>query len=90
MPRKHTPQTALSRAVSAKPVVSGRDPLLPQAQGLYDPAKEHDSCGVGFVANLHNAASHEIVEMGLQILLNLNHLSINAFFPLSKLVNALQ
>ena len=37
--------------------VKGRDPLSPQAQGLYDPAKEHDSCGVGFVANLHNAAS---------------------------------
>ena len=53
--------------------VKGRDPLSPQAQGLYDPAKEHDSCGVGFVANLHNAASHDIVEMGLQILLNLDH-----------------
>ncbi|MGA8170255.1 MAG: glutamate synthase subunit alpha, partial [Methylocystis sp.] len=54
-------------------VVSGRDPLLPLAEGLYDPAKEHDSCGVGFVANLHNSASHEIVELGLQILLNLDH-----------------
>ena len=53
--------------------VKGRDPLSPRAQGLYDPAKEHDSCGVGFVANLHNAASHDIVEMGLQILLNLDH-----------------
>jgi glutamate synthase (NADPH/NADH) large chain len=53
--------------------VKGRDPLCPQAQGLYDPAKEHDSCGVGFVANLHNAASHDIVEMGLRILLNLDH-----------------
>ena len=53
--------------------VKGRDPLSPQAQGLYDPAKEHNSCGVGFVANLHNVASHDIVEMGLQILLNLDH-----------------
>ncbi len=51
----------------------GRDPLLPPAQGLYDPSKEHDSCGVGFVAKLDNQASHEIVEMGLQILLNLDH-----------------
>jgi glutamate synthase (NADPH) large chain len=58
------------RALSPHP---GRDPLLPQAQGLYDPGKEHDSCGVGFVANLHNEASHDIVEMGLQILLNLDH-----------------
>ncbi len=51
----------------------GRDPLLPKAQGLYDPSKEHDSCGVGFVANMRNEKTHAIVEMGLQILLNLDH-----------------
>jgi len=51
----------------------GRDPLLPGATGLYDPSLEHDSCGVGFVANMHNEKSHAIVEMGLQILLNLDH-----------------
>ncbi|MBI3274615.1 MAG: glutamate synthase subunit alpha, partial [Methylocystis sp.] len=49
------------------------DPALPKAQGLYDPAKEHDSCGVGFVADLHNRKRRDIVEMGLQILLNLDH-----------------
>ena len=54
-------------------VAIGRDPLLPAAQGSYDPSKEHDACGVGFVANMHNARSHAIVEMGLQILLNLDH-----------------
>ncbi len=59
-------------SMAATPVL-GRDPLLPPAQGLYDPAKEHNSCGVGFVAKLDNQASHEIVEMGLQILLNLDH-----------------
>jgi glutamate synthase (NADPH) large chain len=46
---------------------------LPPAQGLYDPRNEHDACGVGFVANMHNAKSHELVRMGLQILLNLDH-----------------
>jgi glutamate synthase (NADPH) large chain len=46
---------------------------LPPAQGLYDPSNEHDACGVGFVANMHNAKSHELVKMGLQILLNLDH-----------------
>ena len=51
----------------------GRDPFLPVAQGLYDPSKEHDSCGVGFVANMHGAKSHDIVAMGLQILVNLDH-----------------
>jgi glutamate synthase (NADPH) large chain len=50
-----------------------RDPGVPEAHGLYDPSKEHDSCGVGFIANMHNEASHEIVEKGLQILLNLDH-----------------
>ena len=46
---------------------------LPPAQGLYDPRNEHDACGVGFVANMHNAKSHDLVKMGLQILLNLDH-----------------
>ena len=48
-------------------------PGMPEAQGLYDPSKEHDACGVGFVANMHNAKSHDIVKMGLEILLNLDH-----------------
>ncbi|SNB66361.1 glutamate synthase (NADH) large subunit [Rhodoblastus acidophilus] len=46
---------------------------LPPAQGLYDPRNEHDACGVGFVANMHNKKSHDLVRMGLQILLNLDH-----------------
>jgi glutamate synthase (NADPH/NADH) large chain len=49
------------------------DPALPIAQGLYDPQYEHDSCGVGFVARLSNEKSHDIVEMGLEILLNIDH-----------------
>ena len=51
----------------------GLDPALPRAVGLYDPANEHDSCGVGFVADLHNRKSHAILEKGLQILVNLDH-----------------
>jgi glutamate synthase (NADPH/NADH) large chain len=49
------------------------DPHFPQAQGLYDPSKEHDACGVGFVAHMKNEKSHAIVAQGLQILLNLDH-----------------
>ena len=45
----------------------------PQAQGLYDPALEKDSCGVGFVVNSKGRRSHEIVAQGLQILVNLEH-----------------
>jgi glutamate synthase (NADPH) large chain len=46
---------------------------LPPAQGLYDPANEHDACGVGFVAHIKGKKSHQIVEQGLQILKNLTH-----------------
>ena len=46
---------------------------LPVAQGLYDSRNEHDACGVGFVANMHNKKSHDLVRMGLQILMNLDH-----------------
>ena len=59
-------------SLAATPAL-GRDPALPDAQGLYDPPNEHDSCGVGFVADMKNRKSHDIVEMGLQILLNLDH-----------------
>jgi glutamate synthase (NADPH/NADH) large chain len=45
----------------------------PVAQGLYDPASEHDACGVGFVANIKGARSHTIIEQGLLILKNLAH-----------------
>ncbi|MBK8445785.1 MAG: glutamate synthase large subunit [Micropruina sp.] len=43
------------------------------AQGLYDPAFEHDACGVAFVAQLSGEASHDIVAMGLTALENLDH-----------------
>ena len=45
----------------------------PEKQGLYDPANEHDACGVGFVANIKGKKSHEIVSQGLQLLINLDH-----------------
>ena len=44
-----------------------------RAQGLYDPANEHDACGVGFVAHIKGTKSHSIVQQGLQILKNLDH-----------------
>jgi glutamate synthase domain-containing protein 2/glutamate synthase domain-containing protein 1/glutamate synthase domain-containing protein 3 len=46
---------------------------LPPAQGLYDPANEHDACGVGFVVNLHGRKSHQVVRQGLEVLENLTH-----------------
>lgn len=42
-------------------------------RGLYDPANEHDACGVGFVAHIKGQKAHAIVEQGLKILENLDH-----------------
>ncbi len=49
------------------------EPAVPERQGLYDPANEHDACGVGFVAHVKGQKSHGIVEQGLLILKNLDH-----------------
>lgn len=46
---------------------------LPHEQGLYNPSKEHDNCGVGFVAHIKGKATHDIVLKGLEILVNLTH-----------------
>jgi glutamate synthase (NADPH) large chain len=46
---------------------------LPHKQGLYDPAHEHDACGVGFIAHIKGRKSHEIILQGLEILKNLDH-----------------
>jgi glutamate synthase (NADPH/NADH) large chain len=46
---------------------------LPTKLGLYDPAFEHDACGLGFVADLQRPASHEVVGMGIEILRRLAH-----------------
>ncbi len=46
---------------------------IPKKQGLYDPAHEHDACGVGFVVNIKGERSHDIVVKGLQVLDNLTH-----------------
>ena len=56
--------------------------VLPQRQGLYDPANEHDACGVGFVAHIKNQKSHAIIEQGLLILKNLEHRGATGYDPL--------
>jgi len=45
----------------------------PQNQGLYDPAHEHDSCGVGFVANIDGRQDHAIIERAIEVLQKLLH-----------------
>jgi glutamate synthase domain-containing protein 1 len=43
------------------------------AEGLYDPAHEHDACGVGFVVDIKGRKSHAIVDKAIQVLVNLLH-----------------
>jgi len=52
-----------------RPAVHGPPP----AQGLYDPAHEHDACGVGFVVDIEGRRSHTIVRQALSVLINLLH-----------------
>jgi glutamate synthase (NADPH/NADH) large chain len=46
---------------------------MPQAQGLYNPVHEHDSCGVGFTANIDGTRKHAVIRNGIEILRNLMH-----------------
>ena len=46
---------------------------MPDAHGLYDPANEHDACGIGLIADISNRKSHAIVASGLKVLRNLEH-----------------
>ena len=55
-----------------------------QATGLYDPRYEHDACGVAFVARLDDEPSHEVVEMGLTALANLEHRGAAGADPLTR------
>jgi glutamate synthase (NADPH/NADH) large chain len=45
----------------------------PDPQGMYDPRREHDACGVGFVATLTGEAEHALVQQALCVLRNLEH-----------------
>ncbi|MBT5017171.1 MAG: glutamate synthase subunit alpha, partial [Planctomicrobium sp.] len=45
----------------------------PEAQGLYDPNNEHDSCGVGFVAHIKGKPSHQIIMDADRILRHMTH-----------------
>ncbi|MBJ8346375.1 glutamate synthase large subunit [Antrihabitans sp. YC2-6] len=45
----------------------------PGRQGLYDPANEHDSCGVAFVVDMHGRRSRDIVDKAITALVNLEH-----------------
>ena len=47
----------------------------PEKHGLYDPAFEHDSCGVGLVANIKGRRSHQLVLDADHVLRRMDHRS---------------
>nr|HPG89131.1 hypothetical protein [Hyphomicrobium sp.] len=61
----------------------GDNPARPSAQGIFDPAIQHDACGVGFIADMKGRKSHRIVEDALRILENLEHRGAVGADPLS-------
>ncbi|MDT5363813.1 MAG: glutamate synthase large chain [Mycobacterium sp.] len=46
---------------------------MPSKVGLYNPAYEHDSCGVAMVADMHGRRSRDIVDKAITALLNMEH-----------------
>ncbi|WP_369131030.1 glutamate synthase large subunit [Modestobacter roseus] len=64
------PSTSAGTSAGTAPVAFS---ALPAATGLYDPAREHDACGVAFVADARGRRSRSIVAAGLTALHNLDH-----------------
>ncbi len=48
-------------------------PGYPPKQGMYDPANEHDACGIGFAVNIKGRKSHAVISQSLTILNNMSH-----------------
>ncbi len=56
--------------------------LPPARQGMYDPSREHDACGLGFIAHIKGKKSHAVISQGLEILKNLTHRGATGYDPL--------
>src|SRR4029077_14699332 len=74
------PNTARSRAVMTDRRRGARmlSPFRrfsaqPAPSGLYDGVHEHDACGVAFVATMRGEPGHDIVDLALTALRNLEH-----------------
>jgi glutamate synthase (ferredoxin) len=52
---------------------TGGLPFRRERFGLYDPAFEHDACGVGFVARIDGQATHEVLRLALEAVVNVTH-----------------
>ncbi|MBI5309479.1 MAG: glutamate synthase large subunit [Actinobacteria bacterium] len=68
----------MQKVVGTSPKTKSSTPATPAkgrpaATGLYDPANEHDACGVGFVARLQSEPTHEVIERALVVLEHMEH-----------------
>jgi len=59
------------------------DLLKNRPEGLYHPRLDHDSCGIGFVADIKGRKSRQIIDQGLTVLANLTHRGAVAADPLA-------
>jgi glutamate synthase (NADPH/NADH) large chain len=66
-------QKSQGQQASTQPADVLRHDELPKAHGLYDPANEHDSCGVGFVAHIKGERSRQIIDDADRILRHMVH-----------------
>ncbi|ALI29635.1 Glutamate synthase large chain [Mycolicibacterium fortuitum] len=53
--------------------MKGKVGMAPNKVGLYNPAYEHDACGVAMVADIHGRRSRDIVDKAITALVNLEH-----------------
>ena len=60
-------------ATGTRPNAAAAIARLASSQGLYNPRFERDACGVGFIADLKNRKSHQVIADGLTMLVNLTH-----------------
>jgi len=64
----------MQRPESAAPTVSSaKRGGFPAPHGLYDPALEKDSCGIGFVAHIRGVRSHQILRDAEEMLVSMAH-----------------
>ncbi len=59
---------------SILPMSKTSECTLSRAEGmLYDPAREHDACGVGLIVNVKGLKYHDVVDTALSVLENMAH-----------------
>src|SRR5690625_1811856 len=72
-PLSSAPGAGSDAPEDSAPVSEGAGDMTPSRAGLYNPAHEHDACGVAMVVDMHGRRSRDIVEKAITALVNLEH-----------------